>query len=182
MTSRSIRAAFTIALLSLAACSSSYRVGDRVLVEWEGTDFPANVVAVESPGKYKVHFEGYDVVWDEAVAATRIHGKVHGTPPNPPPPPKVRARSSGGKQSQSKWKVGEKVKCEWKGSFYPAEIKAVLGGEKYRVRYDGYDQNWDENVDVQRIQRRLAIVRFSLCPRGISRSLRHSDRSPRERC
>jgi len=143
-------------LLLLAACSKSYRVGDRVLVDWEGADYPASVVVVEGPGRYKVHYEGYEAIWDESVPATRIKGKVHGAVQVPPPPAKVRARmAAGNKASLSTFKVGDRVKVDWKGSFYPATVLLVLGNERYRVHYDGYDQNWDENVDISRIQRKL---------------------------
>jgi hypothetical protein len=156
---RSVKRALSVLVLSaallLSACSKSYRVGDRVLVEWEGADYPAAIVAVESPGKYKIHFEGYDAIWDESVPATRIRGKVTGPVQLPPPPPKVRARMAMlNKSSLSTYKVGDRVKVDWKGTFYPALVLAVLGNERYRVHYEGYDQNWDENVDISRIQRR----------------------------
>jgi hypothetical protein len=61
---------------------------------------------------------------------------------------------TGSKASLSTFKVGDHVKAEWKGTYYPATILLVLGGERYRVHYDGYDQNWDENVDISRIQRK----------------------------
>jgi hypothetical protein len=151
--------AFVLALaLSVAACSKSYRVGDHVLVEWEGADYPAAVQAVEGPGKYRIHFEGYDPIWDESVPIARIKRKLpeSGSVPSPPPPAKVRARmaSGAGKTQLSTFKIGDRVKVDWKGTFYPATILVVLGGERYRVHYEGYDQNFDENVDISRIQRK----------------------------
>jgi hypothetical protein len=142
--------------LALGACSRPYRVGDRVLVEWEGDEYPASVLVVESPGRFRVHYEGMDSVWDESVPATRIKGRVSGTPRHPPPPSKVRARGAGGAQGAppSLYKVGDRVKIDWKGAFYPGTVVAVLGGERYRVHYDGYDANWEENVDLNRLQRK----------------------------
>lgn len=153
------RRVFVLGLaLAATGCSKTYRVGDRVLVEWEGAEYPAGVLAVEGPGKYKVHFEGYDAIWDESVPVTRIKRKIteSGPVPTPPPPAKVRARmASGGSKTQlSTFKIGDRVKVDWKGTFYPATILVVLGGERYRVHYEGYDQNWEENVDISRIQRK----------------------------
>lgn len=144
-----------LGLLILVGCSNPYRVGDRVLVEWEGADYPASIVVIESPGRFRVHFEGYETIWDESVPATRIKGKVKGRVISPPPPPKVRARMSvGNKATISTFQQGDRVKVEWKGSHYSATILEVLENEHYRVHYDGYDANWDENVEISRIQRR----------------------------
>lgn len=142
--------------LALGGCSRPYRVGDRVLVEWEGAEYPASVLVVESPGRFRVHYEGYDSVWDESVPAIRIKGRVSGTPRHPPPPPKVRARVAGSAQGAppSLYKVGDRVKIDWKGASYPGTIVAILGGERYRVHYDGYDANWEENVDLSRLKRK----------------------------
>lgn len=154
------RAFALTALLVLGpiACSRTYKVGDKVLVQWEESSpevYPALVLSVDSPGKYRIHYDGYDPIWDESVLATRIKGTVHGSPKRPPPPAKVRARlPSAGAAPQSMYKVGDRVKVDWKGSFYPATILAVLGGERYRVHYDGYDSNWDEDVEFSRIQRK----------------------------
>ena len=143
-----------LCLLALS-CARIYRVGDKVLVDWEGADYPASVIAVEAPGRYRVHYEGYDSIWDESVAATRIKSKITGPVQSPPPPAKVRARMSlGSKASMSTFKMGDRVKVDWKSSYYPAVILMELGGEHYRVHYEGYDSNWDENVDISRIQRK----------------------------
>lgn len=145
-------------VLTLSGCAKSYKVGDQVMVEWEGAvPYPAKILAVETPGKYRVHYEGYEPIWDESVPATRIRGKYQGTPKHKPPPPaKVRARmpQSAGATVQSVYKIADQVKVEWKSAFYPATIIAVLGNERYRVHYDGYDANWDEEVDFARIQRK----------------------------
>lgn len=155
----SLLSALALSLLTFApGCSKSYRVGDKVLVEWEekAPPYPASIIVVESPGRYRVHFEGYEAIWDESVAATRIKGRISGPVQAPPPPAKVRARLGAANKAQlSTFKVGDHVKVDWKGTFYSATILAVHGGEKYRVHYEGYDANWDENnVDISRIQRK----------------------------
>lgn len=143
------------AALALAACSNPYRVGDRVLVEWEGNEYPASILMIESAARFRVHFEGYESIWDESVPSTRIKGKVKGHVVHPPPPPKVRARmNSGDKMPMSTFRQGDRVKVEWKGAYYPAIVLEVLRNERYRIHYEGYDANWDETVEVSRIQRR----------------------------
>lgn len=150
------RAALAALVLALPGCTKQYRVGDEVLVEWEGADYPASIVAVEGSARYRVHFQGYDPIWDESVPLSRIRGRLKEKVTTPPPPPaKVRARmSQGNKQQVSLFKAGDRVRVDWKGTVYPAVIVTVLGNERYRVHYEGYDQNWDENVELTRIQRR----------------------------
>ncbi len=153
------RRGFVLALGLLASgCTQSYRVGDRVLVEWDGgkDPYPASILQLEAPGRYRVHFEGYESIWDESVPTMRIKGKVTGHVVPPPPPAKVvRARpGANSKTPVSTFKQGDHVKVEWKGPFYSATILEVLGNERYRIHYDGYDDNWNETVDISRIQRR----------------------------
>lgn len=157
------RATFLLGLaLALAGCSNPYRVGDRILVEWEGNDYPASILVIESPGRFRVHYEGYESIWDESIPATRIKGKVKGHVIPPPPPPRVRARMSpGNKTTASTFRQGDRVKVDWKNTLYPATIVEVLGNERYRVHYDGYDANWDENVDFTRIHRRLQLTQVT---------------------
>jgi hypothetical protein len=143
-------------LLSFAAlllgCKRSYDVGDHVLVEWEGKDYPAVIVSVEGPAKFKVHYDGYDDVWDEEVPRARIKGEV---PPegviHPEPPPKVQAKALEAAQTNL-YKISDKVRVEWHGQLYPAQIIGIVGREKYRVHYDGYGDEWDETVGLSRIQ------------------------------
>jgi hypothetical protein len=52
------------------------------------------------------------------------------------------------------YKAGDRVRVEWHGSIYPATITVVLGGDRYRVHYDGYGDEWDENIGLNRLQRR----------------------------
>ncbi len=49
--------------------------------------------------------------------------------------------------------VGTKVDVEWKGTWWPAEVIKVDDG-KWRIRYDGYDETWDEWIDKTRIRPR----------------------------
>lgn len=51
------------------------------------------------------------------------------------------------------FKVGDKVSVLWQGSWYPATIIAQKGA-LFRIHYDGYGNEWDEDVGTARIRRR----------------------------
>ena len=142
-----------LAALGLAGCKRPHSVGDHVYVEWEGNEYPAVIIAAVSPTKYKVHYDGYDSVWDETVPNHRIKGLVEGTPRHPEPPPKVRAKALQAAQT-NRYKSGDRVRVEWHGQLYSATITSTVGQERYRVHYDGYGPEWDETVDISRIQPR----------------------------
>lgn len=143
----------SLAALALPGCKRHYAVGDHVYVEWEGNDYPAVIITVPSPTKYKVHYDGYDDIWDEVVLRDRIKGLVEGTPRHPEPPPKVRAKALQAAQSNT-YKMNDRVRVEWHGQLYMATIVGIVGQERYRVRYDGYGEEWNETVGLSRIQPR----------------------------
>ncbi len=141
-----------VALLAvLPACSRHYDVGDHVLVEWEGDVYPAMITEVPGPGKVKVHYDGYDELWDEVVPRSRLKGRVEGTVPIPDPPEKVR-RTAVEAAKTNKFKIGDKVKAEWHGHQYNAVVVGIVGPERYRIHYEGYGNEWDENVGRDRLQ------------------------------
>jgi hypothetical protein len=137
--------------LVLAACRRSNVVGDRVLVEWESNVYPAIIMDAPSPSRFKVHYEGYDTIWDEVVPASRIRGAVEGPVAPVEPPAKVRAKAIKAAHDNV-YKQGEHVRVEWHGQLYTATITGIVGQEKYRVSYDGYGHEWDEIVGLARIQ------------------------------
>jgi hypothetical protein len=137
----------------LVACKRPLQVGDHVLVEWEGQDYPAMILKLEGSSKIRVHYDGYDEVWDETVPRNRVHGLVEGNPPQPEPPAKVRAKALAAAKTNV-FKIGDKVRVEWHGQIYSATITAIVGQERYRVHYEGYGSEWDEIVGLARIQPR----------------------------
>jgi len=150
--SSAARVVATCLALSLApGCKAKVGVGDHVLVEWEGKVYPAVILEQAGPAKYKVHYDGYDSIWDEQVAKDRIKGIVEGHVENPEPPPKVRAKALSAAQTNV-YKVGDKVRVEWHGQMYQASITTIVGPEKYRIHYEGYGPEWDETVGLSRIQ------------------------------
>ena len=133
------------------ACGKSYGVGDRVLVELEGNVYPAVVMDAPSPSRFKVHYEGYDTIWDEVVPKARIRGLVQGPVAPVEPPAKVRAKAINAAQKNT-YHLNDRVRVEWHGQLYSAKISGIVGQEKYRISYDGYGPEWDEVVGLSRIQ------------------------------
>lgn len=149
-------AALVVVLVLATACKEQYRVGEHVLVEWEGKDYPAYIIEKKSQARFRVHYEGYDSRWDEDVTLDRIKGRVTRPLPAPPPPDKV-ARAAGvapkgsGTAPVSPYKVGDKVRVKWRGSVYSATVVAVLAPDRFLVHYDGHESAWDETIDIDRI-------------------------------
>jgi len=151
---RSFVIAMALALLLVfTGCKRNYGVGDAVLVEWEGNVYPAKIIAVVSSTKYKVHYDGYDDIWDESIPRSRIKGPVEGDVVQPEPPAKVRTKALQAAQTNVH-KIGDRVRVEWHGQMYPAVITGIVGQERYRVHYEGYGAEWDETVGLTRIQAR----------------------------
>jgi hypothetical protein len=160
MTTRAIWAA--IGLLLLASCRRPNKVGDHVLVSWRGGDYPAVIIGIEGPSRLRVHYDGFSEDWDEVVPATRVLARLSSAPgPAPPgPAPSHKARSKTSPSSStaqlpaSVYRVGDRVRVEWHGSIYPATIVTVLGDDRYRVHYESFGNEWDEDVGLGRIQRK----------------------------
>lgn len=136
-----------------AGCKRRYEVGEKVLVEWEKNTYPAVILETNGPTKIKVHYEGYDPIWDEVVTRERIKGFNDGNAPHPEPPPKVRAKALQAAQTNVH-KIGDRVRVEWHGSMYPAVIVGIVGQERYRIHFEGYGDEWDDTVGLNRIQQR----------------------------
>ncbi len=144
---------YGLLLGSLAGCKPTYRVGDHVLVLWEGKEYPAAILTPTGPSKFRVHYDGYDAVWDEDVSKDRLKGLVEGPVEAPEPPAKVRASALQAAQ-KNHYRLKDRVRVEWHGQIYPATITGIVGPEQYRVTYDGYGSEWDEIVGLSRIQPR----------------------------
>ncbi len=146
-----------VVLLLGTGCQETYRVGEHVLVEWEGNDYPAYIIDRTGRGRFRVHFDGYSSRWDEEVSLDRIKGRVTGKVTAPPPPAKVaRATAVGPKPSTSAgpvsaYKEGDKVRVRWRGSVYTATVVVVLAQDRFVVHYDGHESAWDETITLERI-------------------------------
>ena len=146
-----LRLGLVLLLVGPAGCKRAPDVGDHVMVEWEGKVYPAMIIDVPGPGKAKVHYDGYDEIWDEVVPRARVRGFVEGPVTMPDPPEKVRHTAvEAAKTNQHK--IGDRVMVDWHGHYYPALIVGVVGPERYRIHYEGYGNEWDENVGAERIK------------------------------
>lgn len=50
------------------------------------------------------------------------------------------------------YQKGGKVMIEWRGNWYRGSILQVLGANRYKIHYDGYDHSWDEVVSDRRLK------------------------------
>ncbi len=132
-------------------CSRGYDIGDHVLVEWESDVYPAMIIDVPGPGKIKVHYDGYDELWDEVVPRSRVKGRVEGIAAIPEAPEKVR-RTAVEAAKTNKFKIGDRVRAEWHAHTYNAVIVGIVGPGRYRLHYEGYGNEWDENVGRERLR------------------------------
>jgi hypothetical protein len=155
------------------ACEPPYRVGEYVWVEWDDRVlYPAYVIELKG-SRLRVHYEGYDVRWDEDVLPERVKGRIVGPVTNPPPPPARVTReagalgrlvSAGGSASASAsssgapaaplaalYKVGDRVRVRWRGSVYTAQVLELRGATQIKVRYEGHEAAWDEVIDLERV-------------------------------
>lgn len=142
----------------LGACSRPYRVGDYVLVEWgeEKLLYPAYITQKKSQSRFRVHFEGYPVRWDEDVTIDRIKGLVQGKVTPPPVPRHVRLATGmdkelGERAVLSRYKEGDRLRVRFRGSIYRAIVLEVISADELKIRYEGHEAAWDEVIHVSRI-------------------------------
>lgn len=56
--------------------TSKFTVGDKVMVEWKGSWWPAKVIKVRKGGSpYRIHYDGYSNSWNEWVTDSRIRNR-----------------------------------------------------------------------------------------------------------
>jgi hypothetical protein len=142
--------------LALGGCADTYRIGDQVLVDYDGSRCPGYVIDQKSRTRFRIHFdfEGYE--WQEDVPFEKVLGRVK-TPAAPCPLPK-RVRLALGLQSAtaahpevSPYRVGDRVRVRWRQSIYPATVIQVAGGDRLVVHYEGHENVWDETITADRI-------------------------------
>jgi len=76
-------------------------------------------------------------------AAPRTRSGPTPGPPSPAPNP----------SASLKYKAGDKVQIEWKGSWFSGEILEAKEGQ-YLIHYDNYSKTWDEWVTPDRVKDR----------------------------
>jgi tetratricopeptide (TPR) repeat protein len=159
----------------------SRKIGDTIKVQWNDKIYDATIIDIEG-FQYKIRYAGYSDYWNEWITEKRIPsvekinkiklenkkniikgliilfiavciflalsylGKgfvyklIHKTPAN-----SVIYTNT--------YKIGDKVKVSWKGTYYNATIIDKYNSQ-YKISYDGYGSSWDEWVYADRIKPR----------------------------
>ena len=141
----------------LAACRENLRIGDHVLVEYDGRRCPGYVIDKKRDTRFRIHFdfEGYD--WEDEVAADHVLGRVQDATAECPLPARVRAslglvETPKSPDRGSPYRVGDRVRVRWRGSVYPASVTTVLAPDTVIVHYQGHEDAWDETINIDRIE------------------------------
>ena len=141
----------------LLSCRESQRIGDHVLVAYEGRQCSGYVVDKKSDTRFRIHFtfEGYD--WEDDVGADKVLGRVQDAVPDCPLPARVRATlglvdTPKSRDQSGQYKVGDRVRVRWRGSIYPANVTKVLAPDTLVVHYQGHEDAWDETINIDRIE------------------------------
>jgi hypothetical protein len=142
--------------LGLAGCRESLRIGDHVLVEYDGRPCPGYVIEKKSETRLRVHFdfEGYD--WQDDVSIDRVLGTVRGPVQPCALPERVRATlgllaTPKSLARTSPYQVGDRVRVRWRQSIYPATVTEVRAADTVVVHYHGHEDVWDEVISIDRI-------------------------------
>ena len=141
----------------LLSCRESQRIGDHVLVAYEGRQCSGYVVDKKSDTRFRIHFtfEGYD--WEDDVGADKVLGRVQDAVPDCPLPARVRAtlglvETPKSRDHSGQYKVGDRVRVRWRGSIYSANVTKVLAPDTLVVHYQGHEDAWDETINIDRIE------------------------------
>ncbi len=138
-------------------CRESHRIGDHVLVDYDGQQCPAYVIDKKSDTRFRVHFdfEGYD--WQDDVSVDRVLARVREPVQGCPLPHRVRATlgllaTPKSQARTSPYKVGDRIKVRWRDSVYPATVTEIRATDSLVVHYHGHEDVWDELISVDRIE------------------------------
>ena len=154
---RSTGCAIGVLLIAGVGCRESHRIGDHVLVEYDGRVCPGYVIDRKSDTRLRIHFdfEGYD--WQDEVSADRVLSRVKEAVQECPLPERVRsslglAANSKTAARASPYRVGDRVRVRWRESVYPAAITEVRATDTVVVHYLGHEDVWDEAIHIDRIE------------------------------
>src|SRR5690349_192039 len=65
-----------------ATAPGTYKVGDTVDVEWSGSFYESQILAVQPGPQYKIHYVGWSDSYDEVVGPSRIRARAAGSTPS----------------------------------------------------------------------------------------------------
>jgi hypothetical protein len=117
-----------------AAAPMAPAAGAKCEVLWSGTWYKAAVLE-QKDGKFHIKYDGYADTWNEWVGQDRI-------------------RFAGGAAApavQGAAVAGKKCQVLWAGTWYDSKVVEQKEG-KFLIKYDGYDDTWNEWVGEDRIR------------------------------
>lgn len=115
----------------------------------KSTSGELNFTTPANPGSYDLRMHNTD---NNGMEVASVTFKVIGTSQ---PAAKETATQPKTKAASGKFKTGDPVMVEWKGSWWPARVIAMRQGKApYKIHYDGYSSSWDEWVGDNRIKGR----------------------------
>ncbi|HKB41369.1 MAG TPA: agenet domain-containing protein [Gemmataceae bacterium] len=145
------------------------KIGDRIQAEWQGSWWPAEVIAVRKDGSVKVHFPGWGSEWDEVVPRSRVRlgdpaGDEEGPAEESDHPGPVASIHLGqplpGKpvSATTSLKVGDRVLAEQLSAWWAAEVVGLRDDGRVKVHYTGWEWSWDEVVPRRRLRLEAASL------------------------
>lgn len=127
----------TVALVSLIewTASAQERSSARgvVLVEWGSHWYTARIARTVGRNAWEIAYEGYGPEWNEIVGPDRLRRLRP-----------VTLRSL---------EPGSPVMIEYGGAWYAGTVRSVAADGRVWVGYDGYGDEWDEAVSLERLAR-----------------------------
>lgn len=113
-----------------AVAPAGFLPGDKVLVTSQGRIVLGDVVAQVGAGTWRVHYDGYGPEAAESVTEDRIQRPFLGL---------------------SAHAVGEAVLVDANGQTLPAKVIAASAQNRWIVRFDGFNPQYDQEVKPERI-------------------------------
>lgn len=157
-----------IALTLCPPLPGAVHVGQKIEVEWHGTWYPAEVLAVNGE-QCRIHYAGYGSNWDEWVGPERVRETLPKTPAaqggDAAPQPSAQSDA---------WQMGDEVEA-WNVAWYPASILEVGAGTHagyYRVHFVNFSSASDQWI-------KAADIRSRGSPAGGNKTLPDAAAAPR---
>ena len=113
-----------------AVATVDFHPGDKVVVTSQGHLMLGDVLQQIAAGTWRVHYDGYGPEAAENVTSDRLRRPFLG----------VSAHA-----------VGEAVSVEANGQTLPAKVIAATAQNRWIVRFDGYNPQYDQEVTAERI-------------------------------
>jgi hypothetical protein len=120
-----------------AAPAASYSAGDKVLVTAQGRLVLGEVVQQVAATAWRVHYDGYGPEAVENLTADRLKRPFLGASAHP---------------------TGEAVMVEANGQVLPAKILAASAQNRWIVRFDGFNPQYDQEIGAEKIKGAPPVV------------------------